>query len=187
MPLLTIEVPDWIDEVVEWERAYATDEERVGLAIALARENVVRDLAGPFGAAVFETVTGRVVAAGVNRVLPHQSSILHAEVVALLAAHARRRSYTLAAPGLPAHDLAASCDPCAMCLGASLWSGVRRLLAGAAREDAMALGFDEGPVFPASFDYLADRGIEVVRGVRRGEARAVLELYLERGGPIYNA
>ncbi len=186
MPELTIELPDWLHEVVDWHHRYVTDEEKVGLAIELARQNVLRDLAGPFGAAVFESESGRLVAVGVNRVTPERNSLLHAEVVALHAAHAARHSYTLAAPGLPAHELATSCAPCAMCLGATLWSGVRRLLIGASREDAMAVGFDEGPVFPASYEYLADRGIEVVHDVRRAEARRTLELYVERGGPIYN-
>jgi tRNA(Arg) A34 adenosine deaminase TadA len=74
-----------------------------------------------------------------------------------------------------------------MCLGAVHWSGVRRLVTGATREDAIALSFDEGPVFPESFAYLEARGVGVVRGVRRKEAAAVLELYKRQGGPIYNA
>jgi tRNA(Arg) A34 adenosine deaminase TadA len=73
-----------------------------------------------------------------------------------------------------------------MCLGATLWSGVKRLVCGATREDAMQLGFDEGPVFPASYEYLAHAGIEIVRGVFREDARAVLELYRHQAGPIYN-
>ena len=55
------------------------------------------------------------------------------------------------------------------------------------REDAIALSFDEGPVFPESFAYLEARGVAVVRGVLRKEAAAVLELYQRQGGPIYNA
>ncbi len=51
----------------------------------------------------------------------------------------------------------------------------------------MALSFDEGPVFPESFEYLEARGVAVVRGVLRKEAAAVLELYQRQGGPIYNA
>jgi tRNA(Arg) A34 adenosine deaminase TadA len=73
-----------------------------------------------------------------------------------------------------------------MCLGAILWSGVERLLCSAAGEDARRLGFEEGPVFPESFGYLAGRGIAIVRGIRGDEGRRVLELYRERGGPIYN-
>src|SRR5262245_11271934 len=39
------------------------------LALALARENVIREGGGPFGAAVFELGTGGLVAAGVNSVV----------------------------------------------------------------------------------------------------------------------
>ena len=74
-----------------------------------------------------------------------------------------------------------------MCLGATLWSGARRLICGATREDATALGFDEGPVFPESYSYLESRGVAVVRGVLRREAAEVLELYERSGGQIYNA
>jgi tRNA(Arg) A34 adenosine deaminase TadA len=73
-----------------------------------------------------------------------------------------------------------------MCLGATLWSGVKRLVCGATRNDATRLGFDEGPVFNASYEYLAHAGIEIAREVCRAEARAVLALYRSRAGPIYN-
>ena len=73
-----------------------------------------------------------------------------------------------------------------MCLGAALWSGVRRVAIGAAREDATRLAFDEGPVFPESYRYLEERGVRIVRDVLRDEARAVLDLYRERDGRIYN-
>jgi tRNA(Arg) A34 adenosine deaminase TadA len=87
---------------------------------------------------------------------------------------------------MPAHELFTSCEPCAMCLGATLWSGVRRLVCGAAREDATRLDFEEGPVFPESYRYLEERGIQIVRDLLRDEARAVLELYRATKGAIYN-
>ena len=74
-----------------------------------------------------------------------------------------------------------------MCLGGALWSGVKRIVMGAARDDASRLDFEEGPVFPQSYKYLEDRGIEITRGVLRAEARAVLEQYRSAGGKIYNA
>jgi len=101
-------------------------------------------------------------------------------------AQQRVQSFTLNAPNLPAHELTTQCEPCATCLGAALWSGVRRVVAGAAREDASKLNFEEGPVFPESYRYLEDRGIEIVRNVLRSEARAVLELYRAKSGKIYN-
>jgi hypothetical protein len=42
-------------------------------------------------------------------------------------------------------------------------------------------------VFAASYEYLRVRGITFDGGVLREEGRAVLRLYDERGGPIYNA
>ena len=156
---LEIAPPPWLDALVDWDRRYDSDEDRMRLIISLARENVMRGSGGPFGAAVFDAEGGRVVAAGVNSVTRLANSVLHAEIMAIMLAQHRVASFTLAAPGLPRHELVTSCEPCAMCLGATLWSGVRRLICGAAREDALALSFDEGPVFPESWAYLRSRGI----------------------------
>lgn len=182
---LRITLPAWIDDVVDWERRYRDDESRMRLAIAIASENVRRASGGPFGAVIVEEDTGRLVSVGMNRVVPERNSILHAEIIAFMMAQARLGTYTLGAPGLSPHTLVSTCDPCAMCLGAILWSGVRRVVCGATREDAESVRFDEGPVFPESYRYLADKDITVVHGVLRGEARAVLEAYAA-SGEIYN-
>jgi tRNA(Arg) A34 adenosine deaminase TadA len=156
------------------------------LVIGLARENIERRTGGPFGAAVFERDSRRLIAAGVNRVIPLNNSVLHAEVMALMLAQHRLGQFTLAAPDKPTHELVTSCEPCAMCLGAILWSGVRRIVCGAAKEDARQIAFDEGPVFPASHEYLRERGIEIVHDILRPQARAVLDQYHAGGGRIYN-
>ncbi len=185
-PAIHIEYPDWIDEVVDWDRTFGSDEDRMRVAIELSRANVERGTGGPFGATIFETESGRIVSAGVNCVVRTNNCTLHGEMMAFMMAQQRLRTFTLNAPNLPSHELYTSCEPCAMCLGATLWSGVRRVVYGAAREDASTLNFDEGPVFPESYRYLEDRGIEIVRNVLRDEARAVLELYRTRGGTVYN-
>ena len=187
-PVVHVEYPDWVDEVVDWRRRYATDEDRMRLAIAVARENVVRETGGPFGAAIVERDSGRVVAVGMNSVVRLSNSTLHGEMVAFMMAQQRLGSYTLRAPdGGRIHDIYTSCEPCAMCLGATLWSGVTRVVYGAAREDAARLHFEEGPVFEASYQYLEERGLEVAGPFLRDEAREVLELYRARNGKIYNA
>ncbi|MDP1890888.1 MAG: nucleoside deaminase [Gemmatimonadaceae bacterium] len=183
---VTIVLPSWAESAVDWERRYERDEDKMHVAIALSRINVEQETGGPFGAAVFAPDTGRLVGIGVNSVVRLNSSALHAEVVALMLAEQQVASFSLAAPGLPRHELVTSCEPCAMCLGATLWSGVKRLVCGATRSDATRLGFDEGPVFNASYEYLAHAGIEIAREVCRAEARGVLELYRSRSGPIYN-
>ena len=125
------------------------------------------------------------MAAGVNSVARLANCVLHAEIMAIMLAQQRVGSFTLHAPGGPAYELITSCEPCAMCLGATLYSGVSRLVIGATRDDATAIGFDEGPVFTESYAYLAERGVVTVRDVRRGEAASVIRAYREGGGPIY--
>jgi len=186
-PRVLVEYPEWVRDVVDWNEPLREDAERMRLAIQVARENVERGTGGPFGAVIVERDSGRLVAVGMNSVVRLHNSTLHGEMMAFMMAQQRLRSYTLAAPGMPAHELVTSCEPCAMCLGAALWSGVRRIVLGAAREDASKLKFEEGPVFPQSWAYLEERGIEITRNVLRAEARAVLEQYRTRGGPIYNA
>lgn len=181
-----LSLPGWIVGRVDYDVSYATDEDRMRLVIALAAENVANGSGGPFGAAVFERASGRLISVGVNGVVRLNNSTAHAEMIALQLAERRIASYSLAADGHPAHELFTSCAPCAMCLGAVLWSGVTRLVSAAQREDAERIAFDEGPVFAESYTYLRARGIEIVDGLRRDEARAVLEEYRVRGGAVYN-
>jgi tRNA(Arg) A34 adenosine deaminase TadA len=179
---MTITPPDWLAALAPVDLVLATDLDRARFVIGLAVENVERRTGGPFGAAVVETATGRLVAAGVNSVLRLRNPVLHAEVMAVMAACERVGEYKLGA----GFELVSSCEPCAMCLGATLWSGVRRLVFAATRDDAAALGFEEGPVFPESYAYLAARGIEIVPGVGRVEAAKPFARYRELGGLIYN-
>lgn len=183
---LRISYPRWVATEIDWDGCRRSDDDKMRLAIMLSRENVMFGTGGPFGAAVFERESGGLVAVGMNLVVSHNNSALHAEMVALMMAEQCVGSYSLQGRGRPSHTLYTSCDPCAMCLGATLWSGVDRLVCGAIRADANSMGFDEGPVFPESFRYLERRGIEVVRGVLREEAAAVLRAYRDRGGVIYN-
>jgi len=162
----------------------ATQADRVRLAINLARENVERRTGGPFGAAVFEIASGRPIAVGVNRVEAGRCSSAHAEIVALSLAQAAARTHDLATvPG--GCELVTSVEPCAMCLGAIPWSGVRAVVCGATDADARAIGFDEGAK-PADWrGELTRRGIEVATGLRAAESAAALRSYLEAGGSIY--
>jgi tRNA(Arg) A34 adenosine deaminase TadA len=169
--VIAIELPPWIVEVLSAEERFETDEEKVGLAIELARRNVERRTGGPFGAAVFPVGGAVPVGIGVNLVERARNSILHAETVAVM--HAE---HELGKHGLEGHELFASAEPCAMCLGATHWAAVERLVFAALREDAQAVGYDEGPVFPQSHAYLEARGMRIVGGLRRKESAEVLRL-----------
>src|SRR5262245_38212575 len=161
--------PSWVEGTIDWQRLYRTDQEKMALAIELSRLNIRQQSGEPFGAAIFRCETGALIAVGLSQVVRQNNSVLHAEVVAFMLAEQRLQAYNLRVGG-HTYELVSSCEPCAMCLGATHWSGVRRLVCGASREDAQRIGFDEGPVFPASYEYLRERGIEIVRGVCRAEA-----------------
>jgi tRNA(Arg) A34 adenosine deaminase TadA len=99
----------------------------------------------------------------------------------------------LAQQAMGTHDLAAmrpcelvtSTEPCAMCMGAIPWSGIRQVVCGARDEDARKIGFDEGikpPGWAAAFE---SRNIRVIRDVLRLQAAEVLNEYAATGGKIY--
>lgn len=182
---IRVDLPHWAAERERTVPALETDAARMRVAIELARENVAQETGGPFGAALFEAESGRLVAVGVNSVVRLTNSTLHAEMIALMRAQARVGRYTLGGAREPRHVLYASCDPCAMCLGAAHGARVQRIVCAATRSDAEALGFDEGPVFPTSYEYLQRRGVRVERELLRDAAREVLESYRRSGGVIY--
>lgn len=182
-------LPPWVGPfLAQREHSLPSDEARMALVIALARENIERGTGGPFGAAVFERDSGLLVSVGVNRVVPEQTSIAHAEMMAFLLAQRRRATFDLGSEGLPAHELVTSAQMCGMCLGATLWAGVRRVVCGAARQDVEGiLGFDEGPLPDNWEQELARRGISLRQGVLREEARTLLRRYAELEGIVYNS
>ncbi len=184
----TIHVPDWIDSFVGGgTKTFSSGEDRMRFVLELARKNVEQETGGPFAAAIFNGETGALIAPGVNRVLSLQCCIAHAEVVAIMIAQKALGSYDLGAEGLPSCELVTSTEPCAMCLGAICWSGVRSLVCGAREADARKIGFDEGPKAADWQEQLQSRGIRVQRDVCRPDAAALLKHYVQEGGVIYNA
>jgi tRNA(Arg) A34 adenosine deaminase TadA len=183
---LTLQLPDFLVRANARELNLSPGEDRMRFVLDLARENIGAG-GGPFAAAVFERASGRLLAAGVNRVVASGCSCAHAEIVALSLAQRRLGHYDLGAPSFPSCELVSSAEPCLMCLGAVLWSGVRALSFGARGEDVIEQGFDEGPKPADWVGELHRRGIEVHADVLRDEARAILLAYRAAGGPIYNA
>jgi tRNA(Arg) A34 adenosine deaminase TadA len=182
-------LPPWVHDAVDTTRAYTSDADKVALAIELSRRNVEANTGGPFGAAVFGP-DDRVIAVGVNRVLPHTCSLAHAETMAFMLAQQRTQRARLneSAPGEGAGPivLATSAQPCCQCYGATFWAGIDALLIGARSEDVMRLTeFDEGPLPQDWIGELESRGIAVVRDLHRDAACEVLRQYGMQGGTFY--
>jgi tRNA(Arg) A34 adenosine deaminase TadA len=178
-------MPVWIHEAIDPQSLCTDDDTKVALAIELSRLNLAHASGGPFGAAVFDESTGRLLGIGVNRALPLNCSVAHAEMMAFMTAQARTGLPRLNENG--AHIvLASSAQPCCMCYGASFWAGIDTLLIGARKEDVMALtDFDEGPLPTDWIGELEKRGIAVRRDIQRDAACAVLRAFGKGGDNRY--
>lgn len=182
-------LPAWVHDAVDTTRTYASDADKVALAIDLSARNVEARTGGPFGAAVFGP-DDRIIAVGVNRVEPHACSVAHAEIMAYMLAQQRMQRMRLneSAPGEGAGPivLATSAQPCCQCYGATFWAGIDALLIGARSEDVMRLTeFDEGPLPNDWVGELERRGIAVTRDLHRDAACDVLRRYGASGGAFY--
>jgi tRNA(Arg) A34 adenosine deaminase TadA len=186
---ITLTLPAWLEKTsaIRTEILLPDPEERMRWVIGVSRQNVERRSGGPFAAAVFERESGRLLGVGVNRVEPLNASPAHAEIMAMLFAQQKMQNFDLGAAG-PGSELVTSSQPCLMCLGATLWSGVTRLTYGATAADVTSvLGFDEGPLPRDWQRELNKRGITVAGEFLRAEAVEVLELYKKMQGTVYNS
>ncbi|WP_181311520.1 nucleoside deaminase [Nocardioides campestrisoli] len=111
------------------------DNDWLAEAVSLATENVSTG-GGPFGALVVRD--GTLVATGVNRVTLDLDPTAHAEVSAIRAACRRLGSFSLAGC-----VLYTSCEPCPLCVAATLWARLDRVVFAADRHDAARGGFDD--------------------------------------------
>lgn len=181
---IEIKLPDWLIDVFEQkaEFVYSSIDKRAKLAVELSRLNIEHRTGGPFGAAVFDLADGRLISVGVNVVEKENCSVAHAEIIALMLAEKKLETFSLGKNG-KRYQLVSSCEPCAMCCGAIPWSGISSVICCGRKEDATAVGFDEGDKPNNWAEKYANRGIEVIRDVLREEATRVLKDYI---GNIYN-
>jgi tRNA(Arg) A34 adenosine deaminase TadA len=184
----TLDLPEWaVAELNQLPEVLPTVEAQMAEVIRFSRLNIEHSTGGPFAAGVFERDTGRRLVIGVNRVVPRHCSSAHAEVMALSLAQHLLGTFDLGGPSLPAYQLVVNWRPCAMCFGATIWSGVRSLvIAGGGPELERITGFDEGPIHPEWRDELARRGISLQEGVLEAEAIAVFHQFAASGALVYN-
>lgn len=191
---VVVTLPAWAGEFYDTHKdtTFTSETEMMKVAVDLSDRNITEKTGGPFGTAIFEcdTATGhcRLFSIGMNQVVTLNNSTLHGEMTAIQFGQRRLKNFTFGSckeVGKEYH-LYTSCEPCCQCLGGTLWSGVSKLVCAAAKDDAEAIGFCEGPVFPQSYVALEQAGVRVVRGVLRAEGAAVLQKYAKTG-VIYNA
>lgn len=144
-----------------------TDEEGMRLAIDACRRGIDAGQA-PFGAAI--VYEGRSLVAVHNTVWAHTDPTAHAEVNAIREACARLDSISL-----DGCTLYSTCEPCPMCLSASHWAKVGRVVFGASIADAQAAGFSELPIAVETMVELGQSALRLQRGALREECQRLFE------------
>ena len=166
----------------------------IGRGCVCADERIMRELqaellakitagedCGPFMAAICDRGGNRIVTV-TNSVVRDNCSHNHAEMNAIRIAEERFGDWNLAPRDLVLYTTS---EPCMMCMGGILWSGIRKVVYGvpSCRVEEIT-GFDEGfkPEWEQEF---ARRGIEVVGPLAVEEGEAVHREYMRRNNTVY--
>ena len=153
------------------------DQSCMGRAIAACRRGIEAGQS-PFGAVIVRD--GVVIAEAHNTVWADLDPTAHAEVNAI-----RRAAGAIGSIDLSGATLYTTCEPCPMCLAASHWSRLERVLFGASIADATAAGFSELAVPAAELARIGGSGLVVAPGPLGDQCRALFDDWRAAQGQPY--
>ena len=136
---------------------------------------------GPFLAAIYDE-KGNLIAKAANSVVNQTCSHNHAEMNTIKLAEEKLGTYDLA----PYHlSLYVTAEPCLMCLGGIMWSGIQTIYFGVPSKRVEELtGFDEG-FKPDWMSEFKKRGITVYGNIEPKAGEEVLSAYVQAGRKVY--
>ena len=136
---------------------------------------------GPFLAAIYDT-DGKQIARAANSVVSMNCSHNHAEMNAIRDAEEKLHTYDLSALNL---SLYVTAEPCIMCLGGIMWSGIRAVFFGVPSKTVESItGFDEG-FKPDWLDEFKRRNITVYGNIEPERGELVLRDYMTQNRIVY--
>lgn len=110
------------------------------LGIDKARETMMKDYGGPFGAVIVKD--GEIIAVSSNTVLRDNDPTAHAEINAI-----REAGKKLGTNDLTDCILYATGYPCPMCLSAIIWANIKEVYYGTNLKDAEEIGFRDDFIY----------------------------------------
>lgn len=136
---------------------------------------------GPFMAAIYDE-EGNLISEASNSVINENCSNNHAEINAIKLAEQKLNTYDLSAHNL---SLYITAEPCMMCLGAILWSGIKKIYYSVSTKDVEEItGFDEG-IKPDWINEFKKRGIEIFGNIEEEMGKKLLFNYVNSNKKIY--
>ncbi|MDA3931400.1 MAG: nucleoside deaminase [Tenericutes bacterium] len=113
----------------------------MNLAIEQARKTMNQDIGGPFGALIIDQ-NGKILSIASNTVLGDHDPTAHAEMNAI-----RKATKTINSHDLSGCTLYTTAYPCPMCLGAIIWSNIKKVFYGCIESDADEIGFRDDFIY----------------------------------------
>ena len=167
------------NENINEEKLKKASEIILGLQEELS--SLIKQDIGPFLAAIYDE-NGKLIAKETNSVVHEQCSNNHAEMNTIRAAEKVLGTYDLAPYNL---SLYVTSEPCIMCLGGILWSGIKNVYYGVPSKRVEEItGFDEG-FKPHWLDEFKARGITVSGNIEQEAGEKILEQYVTMGKEVY--
>lgn len=143
--------------------------------------NYIANGSGPFLAAIFDD-KGNLISKTANSVVEEICSHNHAEMNAIKEAEKVLKTYDLSSHNL---SLYVTSEPCIMCLGGIMWSGIKAVYYGVPSKRVEEItGFDEG-FKPNWFEEFKKRGITVYGNIETEAGEKVLYDYVSGGNIVY--
>lgn len=103
-------------------------------AIMEAYEGINNKHGGPFGCVIVKD--GKIIGQGHNKVLLNKDPTCHGEMEAI-----RNACKNIGNHDLSGCELYTTAEPCPMCLGAILWSNIKKVYYGCNQKDTDSIGF----------------------------------------------
>lgn len=155
--------------------------EKIILQLQQELPSYIANGSGPFLAAMYDE-QGNLVAKEANSVINEGCSHNHAEMNAIKAAEKALQTYDLSTYNL---SLYVTAEPCMMCLGGIMWSGIKAVYYGVPSERVEQItGFDEG-FKPNWFEEFQKRGISAYGNIAVKAGEKVLQDYVSDGKTVY--
>ena len=148
-------------------------------AVDRARETMNKDIGGPFGALIVDQ-DNNVLAVASHSVLGDHDPTAHAEMNAI----------RMAAKKIGSHDLSGctlytTCYPCPMCLGAIIWSNIKKVYYGCNALDADAIGFRDDFIYEFIKNNASDKNILDMEEQERNSCLTLFKEYTAKEKQLY--
>ena len=153
-------------------------EEFMNLGVEEALKTSSQNIGGPFGACIVKD--GKVVCVASNSVLRDNDPTAHAEVNAIRKACKNLKTYDLTGC-----EIYATGEPCPMCLGAIIWSNMKKVYYGCTSKDIEKIAFRDEFIYEFIRGNCKDKNVLDIEQLDRENCLRLLEEYSKNNKTIY--